>query len=141
LEQQKESTIEKAIEYIERHLSDSLTVDKIAKIVGYSKFYLSRIFKDYVGCSIYHYIQQRRLTESARHLIYSNMSITDISLISGYDTQQAFTAAFKKVYQVSPRLYRAKNVFYPLLERHTRTTSLLFEANPIPFKKDMEMVA
>jgi len=111
---QNSKVIEEVIDYIENHLSETLTMDKIANVAGYSKFHLSRIFKDYVGCSLYQYIQRRRLTEAARLLIDTNMNITDISLIAGYDTQQAFTIAFRKSYQTSPRVYRTKSVFSPL---------------------------
>lgn len=111
---QNSKSIEKVIDYIENNLSEPLPLDAIAKNAGYSKYHLNRMFKDYVGCSLYQYIQRRRLTEAARLLIDTDMSITDISLIAGYDTQQAFTFAFRKTYQIAPRNYRAKNVFSPL---------------------------
>jgi len=41
------------------------------------------------------YLQRRRLTEAAKLLVFSNTSILEIALISGYESQQAFTERFK----------------------------------------------
>jgi len=106
-------TIKKVVEYIEENLNNELSLDKIAKKSGYSKFHLHRIFSKIVGETIHKYIQKRRLTEAARKLVYTDESIIDIALISGYESQQAFTLAFKKMYKSSPQIYRIKRSFKP----------------------------
>ena len=106
-------TIKKVVDYIEENLNDELNLDKIAEKAGYSKFHLHRIFSKIVGETIHKYIQKRRLTEAARKLVYTDESIIDIALISGYESQQAFTLAFKKMYKSSPQMYRIKKNFEP----------------------------
>lgn len=105
----------KILDYIEKHLNENLDVDKIAAVSGYSKFHLERIFASENGCTIYKYIKMRRLTEAARQLIFSKHSIMDIAFNAGYDSQQAFTLAFKKVYNLTPKVYRDKNIFIPMM--------------------------
>lgn len=106
-------TIKKVVDYIEENLNDELNLDKIAEKAGYSKFHLHRIFSKIVGETIHKYIQKRRLTEAARKLVYTDESIIDIALIYGYESQQAFTLAFKKMYKSSPQMYRIKKNFEP----------------------------
>lgn len=106
-------TIQKVVDYIEENLNNELSLDKIAEKAGYSKFHLHRIFSKIVGETIHKYIQKRRLTEAARKLVYTDDSIINIALISGYESQQAFTLAFKKMYKSSPQIYRIKRNFEP----------------------------
>ncbi|BCZ45595.1 AraC family transcriptional regulator [Clostridium gelidum] len=100
--------ISKVIDFIEEHLTDDLYLEKIADSAFYSKYHLHRMFVDIVGCTLHQYIQKRRLTEAAWQLVYTDKSIIDISLIAGYETQQSFTLAFKKLYDKSPKVYRKK---------------------------------
>lgn len=108
--------ISKVIDFIEERLTteENLDLDKIADIANYSKFHLHRMFSNIVGCTIHQYIQKRRITEAARQLVYTNKSIIDISLNSGYETQQSFTLAFKRLYEESPQAYRKRQDFLPI---------------------------
>lgn len=108
--------ISKVIDFIEGHLTaeESLDLDKIADMANYSKYHLHRMFSNIVGCTIHQYIQKRRLTEAAYELVYTDNSIIYISLNSGYETQQSFTLAFKRLYGESPQAYRKKQEFLPI---------------------------
>lgn len=106
----------KVIDFIEEHLTaeENLDLDKIADSANYSKYHLHRMFSNIVGCTMHQYIQKRRLTEAARQLIYTSRSIIDISLTAGYETQQSFTLAFKRLYEESPQAYRKRQEFLPI---------------------------
>lgn len=106
--------ISKIVEYIEEHLEEDLDLDKIAEISGYSKYHISRVFNDRVGETIHQYIQKRRLTEAARNLVFTNKPIVDIAFSTGYESQQAFSLAFKRLYMESPQIYRKNKVFWPI---------------------------
>lgn len=108
--------ISKVVDFIEEHLTteENLDLDKIAGMANYSKFHLHRMFSNIVGCTIHQYIQKRRLTEAARQLVYTNKSIIDISLTAGYETQQSFTLAFKRLYEESPQAYRKRQYYLPI---------------------------
>lgn len=108
---------------------EKLDLDKIAQAIHYSKFHLHRSFTKTVGLTIYEYSRRRQLSEAAKLLVFSNKSIVDIALLSGYSSQQAFATMFKAMYKQSPNQFRENNVYYPLqlkyeLEGHT---------NPIHF--------
>ncbi len=129
----------KILDYIKKHLNDNLDVDKIAEISGYSKFHLERIFASENGCTIYKYIKEMRLTEAARQLIFTNQSIMEIGFNAGYDSQQAFTLAFKKVYHLTPKVYRDKKIFTPIfvgtLNKAQHKTTLCYHSKQ--YKKEV----
>ena len=102
------------INYIENNIAKKMSLSTIAKAVGYSKYHLHRIFVETVGLSIHDYVQRRQLTEAAKLLVFSKKSILEISLIAGYESQQAFTNIFKQMYKKTPNEYRMNEEFYPL---------------------------
>lgn len=106
--------IMKAIDYMETHLSEHLNLDEVAAAVHYSKYHLHRMFSKMTGLTIHEYIQRRRLTEAAKLLVFSDRPILEIALLSGYESQQAFTSTFTAMYKVSPFKYRENERFYPL---------------------------
>lgn len=99
--------IQIALDYIEMNLCEEITLDEVSKVVGFSKFYFHRIFQREVGISLYDYIRKRRLASAASALLNTNMSILDIALIYHFESQEAFTRAFKSVYQLPPGRYRS----------------------------------
>lgn len=116
MEQQKE-IVKKVLDYIENHIEKEINVDKIAGSVGYSKFYLNRLFSECTGITIYKYLQGRRLTIAAEKLIKTDEPIMKIAYEAGYDSQQAFSLAFKTLYVYPPKIYRSIGVFIPKQNR------------------------
>ncbi len=103
-----------AIEYIEAHLNEKLDLDRVAANLHYSKHHLSRTFSKCLGLTLHDYLQRRQLTEAAKLLVFSQKSILDIALLSGYESQQAFHGAFSAMYKLPPNAYRENEEFYPL---------------------------
>lgn len=98
--------IQTALDYIEMNLHEELNLDNVSSIVGFSKFYFNRIFNREVGISLYAYIRKRRLTKAALLLRTTDVSILNIALTYQFESQEAFTRAFKSVYQLPPGRYR-----------------------------------
>ena len=106
--------IETVIDYIESHLDEKLDLEKVSEAVHYSKYHLHRMFTNTVGMTIHDYVQRRQLTEAAKLLVFSSKPIIEVAFFCGYESQQAFSSAFKSMYKVSPAQYRDKGNFYPL---------------------------
>ncbi len=113
----KTEVVKKVIDYIERNLENEINLDNISKNIGYSKFYLNRIFTEQAGVSIYKYLQNRRLTIAAEKLVKTDKPIAQIAYEAGYDTQQSFSFAFKQVYLYPPKIYRDIGIFMPKQSR------------------------
>lgn len=127
-------SIEAVIEYIENHLDGKLELETVAGAVHYSKYHLHRLFTNTVGMTIHDYVQRRQLTEAAKLLIFSNKPIMEIALTCGYESQQAFTSAFKTMYKSPPAEYREKRTFYPLQMRfvlHRKTEIMEYKKENI----------
>ncbi len=83
--------VRQVIDYIESNLEGDLDLEKIAASAGYSRFHLNRIFAGETGCTIYKYLQARRLTSAAEKLATTDTPIAQIACESGYSSQQAFS--------------------------------------------------
>lgn len=102
------------MDYIEEHLKEEITLDELAQVANYSKYHLHRMFTGLIGFSVHNYIKRRRLTEAAKELLFTKKPILDIALEATYESQQAFTLAFKEVYKMTPQRFRKKHDFQPI---------------------------
>jgi AraC-like DNA-binding protein len=98
--------LQKAINYIEDNLHESLTLENIASYAGFSKYHFLRIFQKETGMTVGDYVRIRRLASAASMLLYTDESIINIAYHFRFGTQESFTRAFKKVYHMPPGQYR-----------------------------------
>jgi len=118
------NVIKKVVSYIEEHLEEDLSLDRIAEALNYSKFYIARTFAEETGGTVYKYIQGRRLTLAAEKLVRTEESIIEIAYEAHYNSQQAFTLAFGRLYQCTPQSYRKRGIFEPRQTRLSRGSSV-----------------
>lgn len=120
--------IKKLVDYIEIHIEEDLSLDKIAKALNYSKFYLIRTFHKETKGTIYQYIQSRRLTLAAKKLVETKKPIIEIAYEAQYHSQQAFSFAFHNLYGCTPKVYRKMGIFYPKQSKISMLYSLKKES-------------
>jgi AraC-like DNA-binding protein/GNAT superfamily N-acetyltransferase len=136
--------IETVIDYIENHLDNKLDLEMVAEAVHYSKYHLHRMFTGMVGMTIHDYVQRRQLTEAAKLLVFSDKTILEIAFICGYESQQAFSSAFKSMYKMPPAEYRNNCEFYPLQLRfrlYRNATKTEFTKDDICFAEKTDIPA
>jgi AraC family transcriptional regulator len=109
-------SLEKALNYIETHLYEDIDLSSMAKEAGYSLYHFHRIFKSATGDSMKDYIRKRRMTEAAKKLVYTDMPVVDIGLKYGYESREAFSRAFEKVYGRNPSEVRNSKSLYFIRE-------------------------
>ncbi len=63
-------------------------------------------FKEKKNCTVMQYLENVRLKKARELLETSSLSISDISLMVGYNDPNYFARSFKKVYELTPREYR-----------------------------------
>lgn len=103
-----DETICKLMQYINEHLQDELSVEKLANMFYLSKYYLMRKFKYHTGYTLHNYILHKRLI-AANHFIRSGHSTISASMSSGFGDYSSFVRAFKKVYGMPPKQYHKEN--------------------------------
>ena len=99
-----------AIQYIEEHLTDDLSVEAIAGHVNVSPFHFQKGFSILCGYTLGEYIRSRRLALAGNDLVCSNQKIIDIALKYGYDSPDSFTRAFTRFHGVTPTQARREAV-------------------------------
>ncbi|MEM7128195.1 MAG: GNAT family N-acetyltransferase [Chloroflexota bacterium] len=109
--------INQSINYIESHLTEAATVEKVAAAAGYSRHHFSRLFLALTGLSPASYLRKRRLSEAARELVTSSRRILDIALDYQFGSHEAFARSFKQEFGVSPGSYRQRGRLYQLWGR------------------------
>jgi AraC family transcriptional regulator len=91
-----------AVQFIEGHLKEPISVQDVADSIGYSLYHFSRTFNSVVGHSPYDYIMRRRLSESARDLIESGRKITDIAFEYQFNNPETYSRAFRRMFGMLP---------------------------------------
>lgn len=98
--------IMQAIVHLQERLDEDVTLEEIADAACFSPYHFHRIFKAMTGETVMSYRRRLLLERAAQQISYSNRSITEIALDSGYDTPEPFSRAFKRLFGVSPQNYR-----------------------------------
>ena len=97
------------IQYIEKNIKEELTIECIAKEIGYSVYHFSRIFKEEMGISLMEYVKDRKLLRAAKDIMFGKR-ILDTAIECGYQTHSGFTKAFRKKYGFSPAIIHALSI-------------------------------
>lgn len=90
------------LEYINKHLTEEITIDTLAEHFYISRFYLMHYFKEETGYTIGNYISEKRLL-LAKNLVQNGCSITEACYQSGFKNYSTFSRAFKKTFNTIPK--------------------------------------
>lgn len=100
----------KVVEYIEANLDSEIDYSAFGKMLCCSTCEFSRIFSFMAGMSVSEYIRRRRLSRAALDIQSGKEKIIDIALKYGYESQAAFTRAFKEIHGQKPLSARQNGV-------------------------------
>lgn len=99
----------KVLDYIERHLSEEITLDDLARIVHFEKTYLITKFKEIWGLSPMKYVNTMRIERAKTLLRRSEKSVTEVAYETGFGSIHYFSRYFKESVGITPNEYRTKN--------------------------------
>lgn len=111
------SQIQKAIDFIELNLKEDIDILSVVEKTHFSVTHFYRIFQAMVGDSIKNYIQKRRLSNIATELVITDKRLIDVAFEYGYNSQEVFTRAFTKAFNITPGRYHAQKSKIVLYER------------------------
>ncbi|ANY68651.1 DNA-binding response regulator [Paenibacillus sp. BIHB 4019] len=100
------SVIDRICRYIEEHLSEDLSLVRLAEINYFNPSYLSRFFKQERGVNLSEYIDNCRLKKARELLRNGELKIREVSSAVGYEAAHSFTRFFKKATGITPQEYR-----------------------------------
>lgn len=87
--------LNEVVDYIEAHLTDDLSPERVAAFAGVSGYHLSQVFYFLAGMTLSEYIKNRRLSAAGQELLRGG-KVTDVAFKYGYQSVDGFTRAFKK---------------------------------------------
>jgi AraC family transcriptional regulator len=101
------SQIGRAQRYMRLHLTEPMSLARIAREAGSSSYHFARLFQAYVGETPFGFLRRLRLVAALRMLQEDvDVNVTDIALSIGYDTAAAFNKAIRKTIDATPSQFR-----------------------------------
>jgi len=98
--------VNNAMNYIEQHYAEKISLEMLAKYTNLSTYYLSKQIKKETGLNLLDNVNNIRVEKSKYLLLNTNISILDIAQKIGFNYQNHFAATFKKFTGVSPNEFR-----------------------------------
>jgi len=89
-------------EYISNRCEEKIRVDEICSAFGYSKSFLSRLFREHTGESLSSFAEKCKLQRAKELLRDDTLNITQISVRLSFDNPQYFARVFRRVYGMTP---------------------------------------
>jgi len=118
-----------AMTYIGEHFMNDLTLEEVAAFAGFSKYYFSRVFKEFAGLSFSDYLMEKRLNAASNLLIHTDRAVREIVKDTGFGSVATFNRTFREHKHCSPTQFRA---IYGVAMQNRGKHYLLF----LPSKKE-----
>lgn len=98
--------IKEAVEYIEAHYTEELSLQEVAEAMGWAPTYFSRKFRLYTGITYHEYLKQCRMKSAQNDLRMTDLTITEIAFKNGFPNVKSLIETFKQYHQMTPQKYR-----------------------------------
>lgn len=102
--------VQEVASYMRCHLDERLTIDELSTRFGVSPTALKKEFRRLYGQPLHAWLQEQRLTQAARLLRESTMTVLSVAQEVGYSSTSQFSAAFVRRFGHTPGQYRRISV-------------------------------
>ncbi len=96
-----------AITYINEHYMDDISLEQVAAFAGFSKYYFSRMFKQFASVSFTEYLTAQRMNVAVDLLGRTRKPIREIAEAAGFGSTATFNRVFREHKNCTPSQYRA----------------------------------
>lgn len=103
---QSSGDLKEIIHYIEANLTQKITVEDLAGIAGYSKYYFIRKFREQTGATVTEYVNSLRLSAAADLLLSTKLPVGMIGERAGIPNMPYFIKLFRREYSMTPLEFR-----------------------------------
>ena len=98
--------LKRVVEYVDHHLSGKITLLDLAAVAGLSRMHFASQFRAATGFRPHEYLLRRRIRRAEDLLRQSTMTLVEIALTVGFQTQAHFTTVFKRFVGDTPYQWR-----------------------------------
>jgi AraC-like DNA-binding protein len=100
----RDPRVRRALRFIDASFAEPLTIERIAREAGMSRFHFSRLFREELAQAPYQYLSQVRLSRSAE-LLRGGAGVTEVAIRVGLGDPSRFASAFRRRFGVTPSEY------------------------------------
>jgi len=116
-----EERIKRVCDYINNHLDEDISLEKLSEMAICSKYHFHRIFKSFMGVSSIQFVQLARMKRASLRLATEpELSIIDIAYEAHFESPEAFSRAFRRIVKQSPSQFRA-----PIIRKNVMDINIL----------------
>jgi AraC-like DNA-binding protein len=101
-----EDAFNRALDYVNENYMDDVTLDSLAAYAGFSRYTLSRMFRQHTGQTFTQYLNKRRVTMAEELLASTKVPVTQVALQCGFNSIATFNRVFRDVRGCTPTQYR-----------------------------------
>ena len=101
-----EDAFNRALDHLNKNYMDDLTLDSLAAYAGFSRYTLSRMFRQHTGVTFTQYLSRRRVEMAMELLSGTRMPVTQVALQCGFNSIATFNRVFREVRGCTPTQYR-----------------------------------
>lgn len=94
--------------FIQAHMDEPITLDRVVRHVHVSRFYFCKLFKKATGLTLTEYVARVRLEKAKSLLMDPELRVSEIVFVAGFGSIPQFNSVFKQVVGMSPSAYRAQ---------------------------------
>jgi AraC family transcriptional regulator len=110
LQEEYISRINRVIDYVDAHIDEELSLERLAGVAHFSPYHFHRIFSALIGEPLNKYVQRIRIERAANILLTCpNRSVTDIAFGCGFASSQFFARIFREYFNEPPSVWRERN--------------------------------
>ena len=100
--------VQMCVDYIEMHLEEKIRAADLAKLVGYTEYYLTHKFKEETGLSVNDYAKFAKIERAKVLLKSTDQTVQDIAAALSFSTRNYFSRVFQEVTGLTPMEYRER---------------------------------
>jgi len=105
LKEKRSDSVEQAIAFVNEHLCEDISLEKVAKHVSLSPVYFHKLFKSATGMTLHRFVEELRIKKAMDLLVSTRMTLTEIAYECGFSSQSYFSYVFKRCVKTTPRDY------------------------------------
>jgi AraC-like DNA-binding protein len=117
--------LKRVVDYIDASMSSRITLCDLAAIAGLSRMHFASQFRVATGLRPHEFLLQRRIRRAEELMRDTTMTIMEIALTVGFQTQAHFTTVFKRFSGCTPRCWRLSSDVRPQTELRPAAAGLL----------------
>jgi RpiB/LacA/LacB family sugar-phosphate isomerase len=98
--------LQRVFTYVRENIAEELAVVELARVVGMSQYYFSKLFKLSTGTTPHQYVMRQRVEHAQELLREGRTPLAEVATHVGFETQSHFTSVFRRLSGITPKHYR-----------------------------------